>query len=480
MASLPPADVRGFPVPHDSLAGTRHAGEGTHYGLAVARDASARLATGWLVLGIAALVGSGIFSLLLVLARTPGLKELFPVANFFQVALVAHVDLSVLVWFLAFAGVLWSLACDARARHLGWAALALFAAGTLALMLAPLAGDAVPVLANYIPVIDNTVFLAGLGALAAGVALAIARTFLAARASGATLDGEDALRWGIVGSAAATAVALAAFGWSWLEVSPHLERKAYFELLFWGGGHVLQFTWTLLMLVAWLWLAGALGLRPALSPRVALLIFTIALASVLVTPVIYLAHPVASVEHHKLQTWLMRFGGGLAIPPILLALLFSMRRLPALDAQRRPLFGALAASIALFAAGGLIGFAISGPNVKIPAHYHGCIVGVTLAFMGLAYHLLPRLGFAAPRSRLAAWQPWLYGGGQLAHIVGLVWSGGYGVERKVAGAAQVLRTPQEVAGMALMGLGGLVAILGGLAFVVVVIGAFRRRGAGAR
>jgi hypothetical protein len=477
MASLPPADAHGF---HDPLAGIRRPGAGTHYGLAVARDASARLATGWLVLGIAALVGSGIFSLLLVLARTPGLKDLFPVANFFQVALVAHVDLSVLVWFLAFAGVLWSLACDGRARQLGWAALALCAAGTLALMLAPLAGNAVPVLANYIPVIDNTLFLAGLGALGAGVALAIARTFVAARASGATLDGEDSLRWGIVGSAAATAVALAAFGWSWLEVSPQLERKAYFELLFWGGGHVLQFTWTLLMLVAWLWLAGALGLRLALSPRVALLIFTIALASVLVTPVIYLAHPVASVEHHKLQTWLMRFGGGLAIPPILLALLFSMRRLPALDAQRRPLFGALAASIALFAAGGLIGFAISGPNVKIPAHYHGCIVGVTLAFMGLAYHLLPRLGFAAPRSRLAAWQPWLYGGGQLAHIVGLVWSGGYGVERKVAGAAQVLRTPQEVAGMALMGLGGLVAILGGLAFVIVVIGAFRRRVAGAR
>jgi hypothetical protein len=472
MASLPSAN------PTATLAALR--APGTSFGLAVHHDASARLATGWLVLGVAALVGSGLFSLLLVLARTPGLKELFPVANFFQVALVAHVDLSVLVWFLAFAGVLWSLACDGRAIVLGWAALALTAAGTLALCVAPLAGDAVPVLANYIPVIDNTVFLAGLGAIAAGVALAVVRTFVAARSSGGVLDGETTLRWGIVGSAMATAVALAAFGWSYLEISPQLERRTYFELLFWGGGHVLQFTWTLLMLAGWLWLASALGLRVPLSPRVALLVFTIALASVFVTPAIYVAHPVASVEHHKLQTWLMRFGGGLAIPPILLALLWSMRGLRNLDATRRPVFGALAASIGLFAAGGLIGFAINGPNVRIPAHYHGCIVGVTLAFMGLAYHLLPRLGFATPQSRLAAWQPWLYGGGQLAHIVGLVWSGGYGVERKVAGAAQVLRTPQEVAGMALMGLGGLVAILGGLAFVIVVIGALRRREARAR
>jgi cytochrome c oxidase subunit 1 len=83
---------------------------------------------------------------------------------------------------------------------------------------------------------------------------------------------------------------------------------------------------------------------------------------------------------------------------------------------------------------------IAGSNVKIPAHYHGCIVGVTLALMGLVYHLLPRLGYGADGAAVAAVQPWLYGIGQLLHIVGLVWSGGYGVQRKVAGAEQVLRS----------------------------------------
>ena len=71
-------------------------------------------------------------------------------------------------------------------------------------------------------------------------------------------------------------------------------------------------------------------------------------------------------------------------------------------------------------------------------------------------------------------QPWLYGVGQLLHIVGLVWSGGYGVQRKVAGAEQVLRSTGEIAGMGLMGLGGLLAIAGGLLFVVVVARAMRR------
>ena len=119
--------------------------------------------------------------------------------------------------------------------------------------------------------------------------------------------------------------------------------------------------------------------------------------------------------------------------------------------------------------------------MTIPAHYHGCIVGVTIAMMGFTYWLLPRLGFAAPPPRLATWQAYLYGGGQLLHIVGLLWSGGYGVQRKVADGAAVERSLEQVAGMGLMGLGGLIAIVGGMLFVAaVVIAVVRRPRASAR
>ncbi|KPK04176.1 MAG: cytochrome C oxidase subunit I, partial [Betaproteobacteria bacterium SG8_39] len=119
---------------------------------------------------------------------------------------------------------------------------------------------------------------------------------------------------------------------------------------------------------------------------------------------------------------------------------------------------------------------ISGSNVRIPAHYHGSIVGVTLAFMGLAYLLLPRLGFAAVPPRAARWQLWLYAGGQLMHVAGLVWSGGYGVQRKVAGAAQALRSTEEIIAMGIMGLGGLIAVIGGTLFLVLgFIAVFRGR-----
>ena len=452
------------------------------YTLAVPTDARRDLARGWLALGLAALVLSGVFSILLVLARTPGVNKLMPSADFFRVALVVHVDLSVLVWFIAIAGVLWSLISAPRALGLAWAALGLSSAGALLMALAPFIGSGEAVMANYIPVLDGAPFIAGLLLFAAGTALLVLRGLWLAPRLGASFDGAGALRFGLNASVVATAVALLAFAWSFAVLPRTLEGRAYYEILFWGGGHALQFTWTLLMLVAWLWLAGACGARVALSPRVTLLMFMLALVSVFVTPYAYLAHDIASVEHRDALTWAMRLGGGVAIVPIALAVVAALAGASGTTQkttpQTRPLRSALVASVLLFGAGGVIGIFISGSNVRIPAHYHGCIVGVTLALMGLVYHLLPRMGYGTPQGRLATWQPVLYGAGQFMHIVGLVWSGGYGVQRKVAGSEQVLRSTAEVAGMGLMGLGGLIAIVGGLLFVVVVIGALRRRTSG--
>ncbi|HEX5128921.1 MAG TPA: cbb3-type cytochrome c oxidase subunit I, partial [Usitatibacter sp.] len=354
--------------------------------------------------------------------------------------------------------------------------LALAAAGAGAMGVAPFAQRAAPVMANYVPVLDGTLFLGGLALFAFGIAVACARGMAVYLPVGARLTGESVLRLGLNASLVSAGMALFAFAASFAQLDRALDAKTYYELLFWGAGHVLQFTWTLLMLVAWLWLASATGARVPLGPRVVAILFAIALAAVYVTPYIYAAHPVASIEHAKLQTWLMRFGAGLAVPPIAIAVAWALWRAPKADEAARPLRACLAASLLLFGSGGVIGFGIGGAiDVRVPAHYHGCIVGVTLAMMGLTYLLLPRLGFATPRSRLAAWQPWIYGAGQLMHIAGLVVSGGYGVKRKVAGTEQVLRSLPEVLGMGVMGLGGLAAILGGLAFVVVVVQALRRR-----
>jgi cytochrome c oxidase subunit I len=461
---IAPSDSVGRDPHFAGIAASRGA-----YLLDIPDDARLGLARGWLFLALAAIIGAGVFSILLVASRTPGVASLFPVADFFRVALVVHVDLSVLVWFVAFAGMFWSLNATRRWMGLGWTAYALTAAGSALLALAPFAGRAAPIMANYIPVLDGPAFLYGLVTIAVGVGLLCVRGMSVVPRVGTRLDGAAALRFGLNASLASTAVALMAFAWSWLAVPHALEAKPYYELVFWGGGHVLQFTWTLLVMVAWLWLLSAIGAPVPITPRIAVLLFAVGLVSVFITPVIYLAFSVPSVEHYRLLTWLMRFGGGLAILPITLALVAGLARARVVDAVARPLHAALVASLVLFAAGGLIGFMIQGSNTRIPAHYHGCIVGITLAFMGVAYYLLPRFGYRAPTGRLATSQPYLYGAGQLLHMLGLVWSGGYGVQRKVAGAEQVLRTTGEVVGMGLMGFGGLIAIVGGLLFVVVVL-----------
>ncbi len=69
---------------------------------------------------------------------------------------------------------------------------------------------------------------------------------------------------------------------------------------------------------------------------------------------------------------------------------------------------------------------------------------------------------------MVRWQPIFYGVGQLIHIFGLAWSGGYGVQRKTAGAAQGLDTMEKVIGMRIVGVGAGIAIIGGIIFLIIV------------
>ena len=68
-----------------------------------------RRATAWIWLGVYSLLAAGVLSVSLALARTPGIQDLLPGTDFFHVALVVHVDLSVLVWFMACAGMVWTI-----------------------------------------------------------------------------------------------------------------------------------------------------------------------------------------------------------------------------------------------------------------------------------------------------------------------------------------------------------------------------------
>ncbi len=441
------------------------------YILTVHADSRRWLAIAWLWLGIMALLGSGVFSILLVLSRTPYIQDIFPWIDFFRTALVVHVDLSVLVWFLAFGGVLWSLNSTLRFVPLGWAAWGLATLGAVLMVLTPFFGPSNPLMSNYIPVLQTPLFTVALLGFGAGISLLIIRSMTSNSVVGPNMRAVGALRFGLNTAAVSAVMAVLAFVWSYLAIPDSVTGNGYYELLFWGGGHMLQFTYTLLMLVAWLWLVSASGVQLPVSPRVVLILFVFGLLAVFMAPLIYYSHAVVSAAHIKLFTWLMAYGGSLAPVPLGLAIFYGLLYSSAPSRRQAPLRASLWASMILFGAGGGIGFLIQSSDVTIPAHYHGSIVGVTLAFMGMTYDLLPRLGYARPHTGLARIQPYVYAGGQLLHVIGLWWSGGYGVQRKVAGAEQGLDGLEKIAAMGLMGFGGLAAIVGGILFLLVVMAA---------
>jgi len=424
-----------------------------------------RITTGWLFLGLAALVIGGLFTILIVLSRTPFFQEIIPWVDFFHTALVVHVDLTVLVWFLAFAGVFWSYNSSNRCLYCGWISLALASLGTLIITLSPFTGESHPLMNNYVPVLQNTAFMVGLSVFGLGFCLLVLRTFLTTGRSVNKTSGESVLRFGLFVAVVASLFAIGALILSYFGIDEGFQGQAYYDRLFWGSGHIIQFSHTQLMLVAWLWLATVSGAYLRLSPRVVLALFVLGLSPVSVAPIIYLAFDVSSGDHLFWFIQLMKYGGALAAVPIGLATVLAIgekwRPTPGYEIERN----ALLFSVLLFGVGGIIGFMITGSNVTIPAHYHGSIVGVTIAFMGMTYHLLPHLGFRKVTGRVARWQPGIYGTGALMHIIGLAWSGGYNVQRKSTGAEQGF---EQVAGMGLMGLGGLISIIGGIIFLVVV------------
>ena len=131
-----------------------------------------------------------------------------------------------------------------------------------------------------------------------------------------------------------------------------------------------------------------------------------------------------------------------------------------------------AVSAGLTVVGFLLGALIRGSNTIVPGHYHAAIGAVTASFMAVTWVLLEPLGFRLPGKRsLAAtrWQPLLFGLGQLTFALGFTLAGAHGAERKSYGAEQAGRTLAESTGLAVMGVGGLIAVAGGLLYLTLFL-----------
>lgn len=426
---------------------------------------------GWTLLPLIALGLAGVLALLLALARMPHAEVLLPWTGegFFRKLLVVHVSFAFVVWYLGVQGAM-TVVVTAQIEGagetplLGRAAVAGFAISFILLLIPALADLGEPSINNYVPILVHPLYVAGLGLLAFSLALPILRLIVLLMYQRFV----EAGTFGVACAGVIYLIALVCFGAAWATLPEGVPVTDAAEYVTWGGGHILQFANTALMLCGFYFLARvSLGETPMpASWFKAMMLLLVAGAAM--GPLLYLTHEAASPELRADFTNLYRFA--LPIPAALMMgsmvmLLYRRRRDVWTGA---PEVKAVVAALVLFAFGGVIGFFEGQVDTRTPSHYHAMLIAVTLGFMALYFGLfLPLLRRRTEKRRLRTVMYLLLGGGQFIHSLGLYVAGLEGVIRKTAGAAQELDTTTKITFMVVEGIGGVIAVAGGIIFIVL-------------
>ncbi len=434
-------------------------------------------ARAWLALALGALLLGGALSLVLIVSRAPGMTRLFDAPLVAKKSLVVHVNLVLTVWFLAFLAALFALIPGARQRR---APVAVAAVGVALFVVSGLVPGAEPILCNYVPVLDHPLFLVGIGTFVAGVLWALAdveRLVGASRPhpasallSGAAVEGARVAAWLFV-------LALVLLASSVLTVPRAGDHFQYWEALYWAPGHALQFTFLATMLAVWsLLVKDAVGSCPLGDGAHRWLVFALVWLPAL--PLVSLVGKgPGDAGFSSLPTEAMRWGTWWAPALFLAYAVPALLRARARGSLRfTSSLSAFCASVLLLALGIGIGVLITRSSTLVPAHYHATVGAVTVALMGMSYRALDALGHPVPTDRLrrvARWQPLVFGLGQTGFVSGFAYAGWHGLGRKVYGHEQALHGAEQTLGLAVAGVGGMFALIGGALFFVVVARAWR-------
>jgi cytochrome c oxidase subunit 1 len=362
---------------------------------------------------------------------------------------------------------------------------------------------------SYVPLRAVSYFYLGWILFAVGALVGVINffaTLVVARAE-RTYEGSMPLVTYGAATAAIIAVATLAHGaiiyiptWLWsLGIIQNLDAGMY-RLVWWGLGHPSQQINVAAMVAVWYLLAtltvGATPLNEKVCRSAFLLyILFINLAA---------AHHLL-VDPHLSPAWKV-FNTSYAMYLAVLASMVHGMTIPAAVevAQRKkglskglfewlakapwgtPGFAALALSLVLFGfMGGITGVTfgaeqvsiISHNTLRIPGHFHATVVaGTTLAFMGLTYYVVPlifRRRIVWPR--LATAQIYIFGIGIALFSGGMTTAGSYAIPRRhwdVQFASSIFQPPIEPTAfffLGVMGIGGLLAGLGGALYVLLTV-----------
>ena len=427
----------------------------------------------WCALAVASLVIAGLLSLSVVIGRLPFLAGFIQDPLFFKRCLVVHVDLSLVVWFYAFIASLLALRFSHDTGTAGRLCFGISVLGVVAMLAGALMRGAEPVLSNYIPMIDHPLFLIGLALFFLGI---IGFFLIALARDSNTADGPIPAEAAVGLQASALALLLALVTWisAVAGIPAGLDTITYYEFTIWGAGHALQVANVCAMIAVWLWALHQATGKPVVSKRLSTLLFGLLIAPHFILPLLTMRGTMDPLYHNG-ATQLMRWG----IFPVAIGFLIlgighlTMHGTAEKSHAQRALLAGFWSSVALTVLGIILGACIRSSTTLVPAHYHASLGGVTVAFMTAAFLVAAAVkgkhGLAGKVWKSIKRQLAVFGIGQTVFALGFAIGGVYGLSRKAYASEQHVRSLGEHVGLITMGLGGLVAVVGGLWFLYLIL-----------
>ncbi|WP_340690362.1 cbb3-type cytochrome c oxidase subunit I [Hydrogenobacter thermophilus] len=402
----------------------------------------------YLSLSLLSLVLAGVFGLLIALTRAPAFSLLKSPSLFYHF-LVGHVTFSITVWLMTVTLAYWHYKEGRKGRVAPPATLL----GMLLLSLSCLLPYGEPYLNNYIPVIDSPIFYAGLFVFFLAFFFeALSRVKKLKEIT--SFENIPQLYAMSVALGLATLLSLIP---SFFIANAEGGQKLYFERLFWIPGHLQQFLYASVMLAVWHELLKRGNGKEVSSPLLSTVNFLL-----LVFPSLLMAGFFTDIfsREFRLLT-VMSFGLGTGVP-VLIHTYYVLKNIR-LSADVPSL--ALLSSVSVYYAGVVVAYAGMQSDLRVPAHYHGVVSAVSIAFMGLGYSILKeRLGYIC-WERVAKLQPVVLSMGINLLVLGFYMAGRMGAPRKTYGFEYVMNTKVLIA-LNIAGLGSLMAVLGGLLFIL--------------
>ncbi|MBM4423906.1 MAG: hypothetical protein FJ030_11000 [Chloroflexi bacterium] len=447
-----------------------------------------KLLYSWLLYAIGAAGIAGTLAFLVAMTRTPGVRIL-PSARAFQVILIAHVTFALTIWLLAFISTVWVWVAAqsgiALNRIGSWAGLITSLIGTIIISI-PIAlfqGEAVTT--DYVPLLDTPLFFVGFVTFLIGVGITAATYLVGVARRDRAAGPLSLIAFGMACAAVAALVAVVSLGVAALRLgigANGREPAQYYQSMFWGMGHSLQYVSVATMVVVWYALVGLFLGESRLNAKFAKAMLAIFALSPLASPIPYFLYDPITVPQRK--AWGIALDSALSVPvmflgPLLLVWVWRTRGEDVRAWLKRMPWGeprvmTFVFSAILFAFGLTIHPAARQGTLRTPAHYHSVVVGgVTLAFMGLAYHMLSKLNRPVVWRRAAIAQPYLFALGLMGLVSGLLGAGDLGAPRKTYDAA--VTGAAWLKPMIVMGGGAAIAALGGAMFVGIMAGSLLRR-----